>query len=72
MMTDYPPGTRVRKISVQSGPIPLGATGTVIEAVTANGVPAYVVIFDVMPDRHVLTPAARIEEVSPETNPGPA
>lgn len=60
-MTDYPPGMRVRKISVQSGPIPLGATGTVVEAVIANGVPSYVVVFDIFPGQHVLTPAARIE-----------
>jgi hypothetical protein len=64
MMADpYLPGTRVRKISAKSGPILAGSLGTIVESLTFNGVPAYVVLFDLLPDVPTLTPAARLRPI---------
>jgi hypothetical protein len=59
----YPPGTRVRKVSALSGPILAGSLGTIVEAVTVNDVPAYVVLFDLVPNQPVLTPAVRLRPI---------
>jgi hypothetical protein len=64
MMADpYPPGTRVRKISAKSGPILAGSLGTIVEAAAINDVPAYIVVFDLLPGVPVITPAARLRPI---------
>jgi hypothetical protein len=63
MMPDpYPPGTRVRKVSAKSGPILAGSLGTILESLTVNNVPAYIVKFDLVPVP-ALTPAARLRPI---------
>jgi hypothetical protein len=63
MMGPYPPGTRVRKVSALSGPVLAGSLGTIVEAVTVNDVPAYIVAYDLLPNQPVLTPAARLRPI---------